>query len=336
MTPVDPTRPLAWGILGTARIASRVAPAIQAAEDAELLGIASRSRERAETWKNEHGGTYCYGSYQQLLDDEKINAVYIPLPPAMHAEWTIRAAEQGKHVLCEKPLASSAAEAEEMAAACRMHNVQLMDGVMWYHHPRCAEMLLAIRDGTLGQLRRMTSAFSFHWDEVPHNDLRLDRSLRGGSLLDLGWYCVGATLWAFGEMPLRVYATGRYYRDVDMNCSGLMWFADDRVATFDSGFDVSMRKWFEVAGTNASLVCDDFTRPWDAAKPRFWIHDAQGKMAEHLSDTPIQEVCMIEDFCRLVKSGTPDEEWSRRAVDTQRVCDALDRSARTGTVVELQ
>lgn len=325
-----------WGILGTARIAAKkVAPAIHRADGAELSAVASRSAERAAEWAKEHGAVRSYGSYAELLDDPDIDAVYIPLPPALHHEWTIHAAQKGKHVLCEKPLALNAQQAEEMAAACREHNVQLMDGVMWLHHPRAEEMQRPIQDGTLGELRRVTSAFTFHWDVVPEDDLRLSRELGGGSLGDLGWYCVGAALWAFGKLPTHVYGAARFYRDVDLNFSGLLWFAGNRIASFDSGFDVGMRKWLEVAGTKASLVCDDFTRPWDEGRPRFWLHDAGGKMAEHVSSHRLIEVCMIEAFCRIVTSGRLDEHWPTIAVDTQRVCDALDRSARTGTVVTL-
>jgi predicted dehydrogenase len=254
----------------------------------------------------------------------------------MHAEWTIKAAERGKHVLCEKPLAMNVREAEAMAAACREHGVQLMDGVMWLHHPRARDMLRPIQDGTLGRLRRVTSAFTFCWDEIPHADFRLRRESGGGSLYDLGWYSVGAALWAFGALPERVYGTARYYNDIDMSFSGLLWFADERMSSFDSGFDTGMRKWLEVAGTAGSLVCDDFTRAWNEDRPRFWLHGPQGKTAEHVSASPSQEVCLIEDFCAIVRSGRLNDHWPQIAVATQRMCDALDRSARTGEAVELR
>jgi predicted dehydrogenase len=327
-----------WGVLSTARIATRVGAAIRRAEGAELSAVASRSPEKATAWATEHRAARSYGTYEALLDDPEIDVVYIPLPPSLHAQWTIKAAEHGKHVLCEKPLALEASQAEEMAAACREHDVQLMDGVMWLHHPRAAEMHRFLGDGTLGDLRRVTSAFSFHWDEVPTGDFRLSRDLGGGSLGDLGWYCIGATLWAFGDRPLRVFGTARYYgtaRDADRNFSGMLWFDRERMASFDCGFDVGMRRWMEVAGTQASLVCDDFTRPWNEERPRFWLHDTRGKMSEHASSPRIQEVCMIDDFCDIVRSGVLDDRWPRQAIETQRVCDALDRSARTGQIVEL-
>lgn len=329
-------RPIHWGILGTARIATRVGAAIRAAKDAELTAIASRSAEKAAAWAGEHGAVRSYGSYEALLDDPDLDAVYIPLPPAMHAEWTIKAARRSKHVLCEKPLAMNADQAEEMAAACRENNVQLIDGVMWLHHPRAADMLRPIREGTLGELKRVTSGFSFRWETFPdESEYRLHRDLGGGALGDLGWYCVGATLWAFDQLPARVFGAARYYNDVDLNFSGLMEFPGGRAASFDCGFDIERRRWLEVAGEKGSLVCDDFPRPWDESRPRFWLHGFSGKIAEQVSAAPIQEVCMIEDMVKIIQTGNLDESWPRRSIDTQRICDALDRAAREERWVDL-
>ena len=329
----DKNQIVRWGVMSTARIATKVRKAIQQTEGAKLSAVASRSADRAAAWAKEHGADRSYGDYQALLDDDELDAIYIPLPPSMHAEWTIRAAQHGKHVLCEKPLAMNVAEAEEMAAACREHKVQLMDAVMWVHHPRAADMRRPIEDGRLGKLRRVTSGFTFHWDEVPLTDIRMQRELGGGSLMDLGWYCVRATMWATGALPTRVYGTARYVQDVDMNFSAVMWYDGDIMASFDCGFDVGWRKWFEVAGTHGSLVCDDFVNPWDSENPRYWLHGAEGKLSEHVSAPPIQEQCMIEEFCRIVRSSRIEERWPADSIANQRVCDALASSARTGTVV---
>ncbi len=329
------TKIVRWGILGTARIATKVGKAIRDAACTELVAIASRSAARAAEWARENDAEQSYGSYEALLDDPEIDAVYIPLPPSMHAEWTVRAAERGKHVLSEKPLAATSSQAEEMAAACRQHNVQLMDGVMWVHHPRTADMERTIRDGTLGTIRRIISAFTFN-REFPLDDLRMQRSLGGGSLLDLGWYCIRASLWTFNRMPQRVFGAARYRNDVDVNFSALMWLDEETTASFDCAFNTGMRKWMEVAGSDASLVCDDFTMPWNVDKPRFWLHDSGGKMSEHVSKPLVQEVCMIENFCDAIRSGKLNEAWRRDAVATQRLCEALDKSARSGAVVELK
>ncbi|MCZ6677124.1 MAG: Gfo/Idh/MocA family oxidoreductase [Candidatus Poribacteria bacterium] len=331
----EPKQNVRWGILSTANIATKVSRAINLASGSELMAVASRTEERAKSWAAEHRVDRAYGSYAALLDDPDIDAIYIPLPPSMHAEWTIKAAEHGKHVLCEKPLATNAEEAATMADACRRNHVQLMDGLMWVHHNRTAAMKQIIGNDTLGRLRRVTAAFTFNWDTIPEDNIRAKKELGGSSLGDLGYYCVRAILWAYGALPTQVFATARYHRNVDMNLSGLLWYEDERMGAFDCGFDTGSRKWFEVAGTKASLVCDDFAIPWKEDSSRFWVHGAQGKDAEHKSEGCIQEVNMIERFSDIVRSGQLEFQWPTDAVNTMRVCDALHESARRGQIITL-
>jgi predicted dehydrogenase len=327
--------PVRFGILGTARIAEKIAPAIRATTGAQLVAIASRDVDKAAEWAKRHHAPRSYGSYAALLDDAEIDAVYIPLPPALHAEWTIRAAERGKHVLCEKPLADSVAAARQMAAACMKHGVAFMDGVMWHHHPRAAMMQQAIRSGELGRLRRITSAFTFLGSWIKPDDLRYRPELGGGSLLDLGWYCVGAALWATGQLPDRVQGWGNFVDGVDRTFAAMLWFPDDVVASFDCSFETVMRKWFEIAGTERSLICDDFTRPWTDAKARYWIHDQSGKAAEHLAPVANQEQCLVTEFCRQARALVPSYDWADLSLQTQAVCDALLESARSGRAVTI-
>lgn len=347
-----------WGILSTARIATKVAGAINAVEGSVVTAVASRSTERAATWAEEHDIGRSYGNYEALLDEDELDAIYIPLPPSMHAEWTIRAAEAGKHVICEKPIAMSATQAVEMAAACREHNVQLMDATMWVHHPRSADMLRPIQDGMLGEMRRVTSAFGFviepyltqkpphmardpntgeaSMESVMTHELRFHRDLGGGALLDTGWYCVRVALWAFGDLPREVFATARYRNDVDINLSGLMWYDNDRVAAIDCGYDIAPRKWFEVAGTAGTLVCDDFLNPFDPDRPRFWLHEQPGEATATVSAPEIQEQNMIHNFNQIIRSGQLDDHWPTVSIANQRICDALDKSARTKQVVVVE
>lgn len=320
-----------WGILSTANIATKVARAINLAENAELVAIASRTEERATAWAQKHNVPIAYGNYDALLSDSSLDAIYIPLPPSMHAEWTIRAAERGKHVLCEKPLAADSDEATVMVDACRQNGVQLMDGVMWVHHERTAVMKQKL--GDLAELRRVTAAFTFNWNTIPTNNIRAQPELAGGSLGDLGYYCVRAILWAFEEMPRKVFATARYKVGVDFNLAGILWFENDRIATLDCGFDTSHRKWFEVAGTKASLVCDDFTVPTSEESARFWIHGSDNE--KHETGACIQEVNMIERFSGIVQSDSLEPEWADVAVNTMRVCDALLESDQRGEIVNL-
>lgn len=323
--------PVRWGILSTASIATKVARAIKQSSNADLIAIASRTEERASSWAQKNGVPIAYGSYDELLSDGTIDAVYIPLPPSMHAEWTIRAAELGKHVLSEKPLATNADEATIMAETCLKNNVQLMDGVMWVHHDRTT--LMKQKLGTLGDLRRVTAAFTFNWQTIPTHNIRAKAELGGGSLGDLGYYCIRAILWAFEELPTRAYATARFKVGVDFNFSGILWFEGDRIATFDCGFDTGLRRWFEVAGTQASLVCDDFTIPTSEDTARFWIHGENNDKYE--TDRCIQEVKMIERFSSIVQTGNLEPEWVDVAVNTMQVCDALRESEQRGEIVNL-
>ena len=328
----DVKSPVKWGILSTANIGKKVGKAINESHNAELVAIASRTEERASSWAKEQNIPIAYGSYDELISDPTLDAIYIPLPPSMHAEWTIKAAKQGKHVLCEKPLSANAAEAEEMARVCEQNDVQLMDGVMWVHHDRTKEMKKHIDD--LGELRRVTSAFTFSWGAIPYNNIRTKPELAGGSLGDLGYYCVRAILWAFEETPTQVYATARYTNGVDFNLSGILWFENDRIATLDCGFDTASRKWIEIAGTTASLVCDDFTVPTSEDTSRFWIHGNSNE--KHEIGQCIQEINMIEHFSNIVISGSLELHWSDNAVKTMRICDALSKAAQTENMVFLK
>ena len=223
------------------------------------------------------------------------------------------------------------AEAIEMAKACQQNSVQLMDGVMWVHHDRTTEMKKHINN--LGKLRRVTTAFTFSWDKIPYNNIRAKPELAGGSLGDLGYYCVRAILWTFEATPTQVFATARYTNGVDFNLSGMLWFEEDRLATLDCGFDTAHRKWFEIAGTEASLVCDDFTVPTTEESSRFWIHGTDNE--KHEIGHCIQEINMIECFSNIVINGSIETQWSDIAVKTMTICDALQQSARTEKVVVL-
>lgn len=298
-----------------------------------MVGIASRDKKKAAEFASRFQIPRSYDSYEAALDDSEIDAVYIPLPPSMHPEWTIRAAEAGKHILCEKPLARNVGEVDQMIAACRRNEVVLLDGVMWYHTPRAETIRSIVSSGALGELRQCTSVFTFRWDTMPMDNLRMHRQLGGGSLLDLGWYCVGATLLLFGELPQRVTAHAQWCNEVDTRLNAFLWFSENRVATIECGFDTVRRRWFELAGSESALVCDDFTRPWKPEKPRFWIHDSDGVSTEHVCPSKAQEECMVEAFAAMVRDGRTEHEWIKLSRDTQLVCDALDRSARSGESV---
>lgn len=324
-----------FAILGTAKIARTLAPRIHACEGAELVGVASRTQHSADAFAAEFSIPRTYDSYQAALDDPGIDAVYLPLPPSLHLEWTSKAAAAGKHVLCEKPMARNAAEVQQMNQVCKDHQVVLLDGVMWYHTPRCAAIRKLVASGNLGALRQLHTVFTFCWDEIPMDNLRMHRDLGGGALLDLGWYCIGAALMLFDELPHEVFARAQWQNDVDTGMNAMLWFADNKVATIECGFHTVRRRWFEVAGTKQTLFCDDFTRPWDAEQPGYRTLDNNGKQTDYTVKHPPQEECMISAFCQLIADKSFEHSLLTLAHNTQLVCDAVDKSARDGKVVQL-
>jgi predicted dehydrogenase len=319
------TAKLRWGILGVAKINDRVLPAFRKAVHADLRAIASRSAERARAAAAAAGIPVAHPSYDALLSDPNIDAVYIPLPNTLHGEWTRRAAELGKHILCEKPLTPTAPEASELIEFCRARGVVLMDGFMWPHHPRTQKISELIDSGAIGAVRRVAGAFSFSMRPLDPSNIRLQRDLGGGSLLDVGCYPVYGIRWAFGAEPLRVYATARYISDVDVEMSGILWFDEDRVGTFDCGFTLPYRGWLEIIGTDGIICVPEMWVPHSGAT--FTILKEGVPPQEIVVDGADQIVSMLDDFSRAVLERTPIRPDPEEAVRTLRVLDALARSA---------
>src|SRR5262245_29793096 len=214
---------LRWGILGVAKINNRLLPGFRGAQNADLVAIASRSAEKAEAAAKAANIPVAYGSYEALLADRNVDAVYIPLPNTLHAEWTREAADAGKHVLCEKPLAPTAEEAQAVVEYCRAKRVKLMDGFMWPHHARTARLRQLIDSGAIGEVRQVCGTFTFPLGDDPAN-IRLQESMAGGSLLDVGCYPVYGIRRAFGSEPVGVYAPATLRQGVDLAMRGAMQF----------------------------------------------------------------------------------------------------------------
>ncbi|HEX4589593.1 MAG TPA: Gfo/Idh/MocA family oxidoreductase [Gemmataceae bacterium] len=323
---------LRWGILGVAKINARLLPAFAAAADTVVLGIASRDVERAKAAAQSAGIPKVYGGYDALLADPEIQAVYIPLPNGLHAEWTKKTADAGKHVLCEKPLAPTAAEAAEMVAHCRTRGVRLMDGFMWPHNARTARLRRVLDAGEIGALRRVGGTFTFTLPSAAPN-VRFRPDLGGGSLLDVGCYPVYGIRWAFQAEPVRVTATAKMRGGVDVEMSGVLEFANGRMGTFDCGFNAPLRQWLEITGTSGVIRVHEMWVPNGVAD---FVIDRDGQKLETAAvDGPNQIVAMLEEFGRAVREGRDPVPGPDEAVKTLRVLDALARSAREGRAVEV-
>ena len=327
------TQKLRWGILGVAKINDRLLPAFAKAANADLRAIASRSLDKATEAAKAAHIPVAHGSYEALLDDPAIDAVYIPLPNTMHDEWTRKAAERGKHILCEKPLTPHAAEAQALVDFCQTKKVFLLDGFMWPHHPRTAKMRALLDDGVIGQVQRATASFTFPLEPMDPNNIRLKPETAGGSLLDVGCYPVYAIRWAFGAEPVSAFATAKMQYGVDVEMNGLLTFADGRTALFDCGFTLPLRCRVEITGTKGVLHVPNMYVPPERAN---YIIEREGQPDEEVVVSGQDQIQhMIENFGRAVLAGGPMKPSPREAVLTLKVLDAIARSAREGRTVDV-
>jgi predicted dehydrogenase len=249
--------------MSTADINRKVIPGAKASPRVELLAIASRDQQRAEEYAREWGFERAYGAYEALLEDADVEAVYIPLPNTMHTEWSIRALEAGKHVLCEKPMSRHPADVEEAFDVAERTGRLLSEAFMYRHNPQTRRLRELIDDGAVGEVRLVRAAFSYGLYD-PDN-IRLRAEVEGGALMDVGCYCVSGSRLAAGGEPVSVYGEARIGETgTDWVFAGTMRFGGDVLATFDCGTALPERDELEVIGSDGSLFLDD---PWHCTVP---------------------------------------------------------------------
>ena len=328
---------LRWGLLGTAKINDRLIPGFLAAESATLVGVASRTMDKARAYAAEKGIQTAFGSYEAMLASPDIDAVYIPLPNHMHGDWTKKAADAGKHILCEKPLTLNAAEAADVVAHCRTKGVKLMDGFMWPHHPRTKTIRETIDAGTIGPVQKVVAAFTFNLEHLPTSNIRMQPTAGGGGLMDVGCYTTYAIRWWMGAEPVSVYARAVFVNEVDVAMSGVMTFADGRTATFDCGFTHPLRTQVEIVGTTGTIRIPNQWIPDADAAFEIIRQDGDFGLTTEVVTVPgfDQIVCMIDDFAAAVHGNRDCEPNPSEAIKTAKVMDALALSARTGVEVTL-
>jgi predicted dehydrogenase len=357
-------KPIRWGILGTARIARKNWHAIYNTGDATVTAVASRDLARSRQFIADCQGARpmaavprAYGSYEELLAAGDVDAVYIPLPTALRKPWVIQAAKAGKHVLCEKPCAVTAADLEEMLEACRQGGVQFMDGVMFSHSLRLPAMRSVLDDGAgVGEIRRITSAFAFRGQgDFIEANIRANGALEPlGCLGDLGWYCIRFSLWVMKwEMPRAVSArlishAGRAgSKPVPTDLSGELLFGNGVSAGFSCSFTTALQQWAVISGTVGQLTVPDFVIPRAGPELEFNVVESKGigdalnpsivtdsrriAVAEHGECHPTsQETRMFRDFGDQIRLGTLNREWPEISLKTQRVADLCYAAAVAG------
>jgi xylose dehydrogenase (NAD/NADP) len=253
---------LRWGLISTAVINEALIPAIRACRRSELVAVASRDAQRAAAYADEWSIPASYGGYDDLLAASDVDVVYIPLPNSLHAEWAVRAAEAGKHILCEKPLALTVSDVDSMVDAARRSNVVLFEGFMYRHHPQMLQLQELIRDGAIGDVRVVRATFAFYLDRP--GDVRFEADLGGGSLWDVGCYPVSFAQAVMGGAPREVFGWQRMGdTGVDLTFAGQMHYRDGRLALFDCSLETSFRAWAEVVGSEGSLWLD---HPWKPSR----------------------------------------------------------------------
>jgi len=324
---------LTFGVLGTAGIArDAVIPAI-AASDHAVGAVASRDGDRAAAFAESQSIPRSYGSYEALLTDDGLDAVYVPLPNGLHGEWTTRAADAGLHVLCEKPLAVDAAEARAVTDRCEDRGVTLMEGFMYRYHPR-TDRVLELADRELDDVRTVSSTFRFPLYGRP-DDVRLDPALAGGSLMDVGCYPVSIARTVLGE-PDRAYAHADDTRDagVDTEFAGVLEYADGRSAQVAAGFDTRLVQRYRIDATNGWIEVE---RAFDAPDDETvdLTYEIDGRRGVETFDPVDQYRLQVEHFADCVAGDTAPLTGGGEAVANMRVVDALAESAAEGGAVDV-
>jgi predicted dehydrogenase len=327
-----------WGIVSTANINEALIDPIRQASRSELAAVASRDKAKAEAYAKEKGIPTAYGSYEELLAAPDIDAVYISLPNSLHCEWTVKAAEAGKHVLCEKPITPTLAELDQVEAAARANNVTVFEAFMYLHHPQTLKVKAMIESGQLGELHLINSWFAYFLPPADSDNIRLAPDLAGGGLWDVGVYPNSlAVVMAGAGAPVEVWAhqlTGE--TGVDVYFLGQMKFANDVIAQISCGFRSPFREGAQIVGTNGMLYIAEPWKPHQSGQGSQVIFTTKDDKQETItfpqSDPYLYEVEAME-ACAL--DGAEPVVPLSLSRDLLRSVLALYESARTGQPVRL-
>ncbi len=345
-----PHSPLRLGVLGTGGIARSFVGAVRDAAEptgAAVVAVASRTAEGAAAFAREFAVARAHAGYAALLADPAVDAVYNALPTGLHAEWSVRAARAGKHVLCEKPLAVTAAEAAAMYAAADDAGVVLLEAYPYAYHPQMDATLALLAGGAVGEVRAVHAAFGFTLADAAN--VRFDPALGGGALLDVGCYAVSFARRVVGGRPARAYATARWGpTGIDLSLAGALEYPGGAVAQVACSFETAPHRHATVTGSAGVLETGypNHTRPAPPAgpppRPREGLRVRRGLGWDApFEDVPVPAasgfVCELAAFAAMTRApGGPAERGARaRSLDDAAALDALRASARSGGAVEV-
>ncbi|WP_416147518.1 Gfo/Idh/MocA family protein [Salipaludibacillus sp. HK11] len=328
-----------WGILSTANIGKeQVIPSIQRSENGEVYAVASRGGDKAEKFADELGIPHAYSSYEELIADTEIDAVYIPLPNKLHKEWVIKAAKQGKHVLCEKPAALTAADLKEMFDVCEENNVIFMEAFMYQFHPQHEKVQELLSSNTIGKVGHAHASFSFVLDtDADPTNIRLNKELGGGVLYDAGCYTVHSLCNILNETPVQVYARAKQHPEfkIDTTVVGVLSFASGIEASFDTSFEAAFKQSYQLFGKDGTVKASSPYRPdvVDDGKGVIQVENSDGTK-EHRIDGDQYKI-QAEHFANCIIEKKQPSYSKQHMMDHARVLDACFESINTGNSVKL-
>jgi D-xylose 1-dehydrogenase (NADP+, D-xylono-1,5-lactone-forming) len=318
-----------WGIVSTADINRKVIPGAHASDKVELIAVASRDQSRAEAYAREWEIPRAYGSYEALLADPEVEAVYISLPNTLHAEWSIKTLDAGKHVLCEKPFTRHPEDVESSFDAAERNGRLLSEAFMYRHNPQTAKLVELVRAGAIGELRLIRSAFSYGlYDQ---ENIRLRTDVEGGALMDVGCYNVSGSRLLGGE-PVRVWGEAWYGPSgTDWVFTATLRFPGDVIATFDCATALVERDELEAIGSEGSLFFDD---PWHCVHPVIELRRDDG--VERIELEPVDSYRLeLENVSDAIRGEAELLLGREDALGQARALEALHRSATTGAPISL-
>jgi D-xylose 1-dehydrogenase (NADP+, D-xylono-1,5-lactone-forming) len=318
-----------WGIISTANINRKVIPGAKASPKVDLIGVASRDQARADEYARLWEIERAYGSYEALLADPDVEAVYISLPNTLHCEWSIRALEAGKHVLCEKPLSRHVDEVEAAFDAADRTGYLLMEAFMYRHNPQTKQLTQLVNEGAIGELRLVRSAFSYSL--YNEENIRLRTDVEGGSLMDVGCYNVSGSRLLGGE-PEKAYGEAWFGpTGTDWVFTGTLRFPRDVIATFDCGTALAERDELEAIGSEGSLFLDD---PWHCNVPVIEVRRSDDVERIELEPTDSYRL-ELENLSDAIRGEGERLLGREDAIGQARTLEALHESATTGAPVTL-
>jgi D-xylose 1-dehydrogenase (NADP+, D-xylono-1,5-lactone-forming) len=254
---------LRWGILGTGNIAKQFAGGVKTSKRGSIVAVGSRQEATAREFAGKYSIAASYGGYGDLLEDKNVDAVYISLPNSMHHEWTLEAINHGKHVLCEKPIATNAVQAEEMFDAAQAKGVKLVEAFMYRSHPVTIQAAEKVRAGDIGQLKMVRTSFCYRTNKIAGN-IRFDKSLYGGALMDIGCYCINLSRLLAGQEPEAMHAVAQIHlTGVDEATAGVLKFPNGVIASFTCGMSLQVDNTAYISGTDGYL---EIPVPWKPAQ----------------------------------------------------------------------